>query len=376
MRKLFENLIIKLGQIFSSIVSKIKKLLLTVSNLFFSVIFNKVTIFIFSLSFGFVIGARLHEVGFLDGKFGKSLRGATVFLSGPCKVSSSNKITALAEDEVKVTGLSDKKVVGVIRKTREIVECESDNIAIDKLPVLANILKSPVSVPEIQPQVVEERKDPDWKKLEQRTLIVSGKCSSEEKDIPPFSDEVIDVTSVEKSQNSEEGFVLMGIRKSDKITLSCESKFVKYSLYMQPPKELDLPEPIQEEVKEESFVGQTILVTGTCFPDSRLPKHKQKQRVAFYPLVNARVQLTEEHKDESSKTLDKLSGAALDAGVMIVCDKSKAAFTYKKYDPDSMRLAPLKDAPQLKKDEPTADGPNQEVEERVSSGIGLPAEAQ
>jgi len=374
-----EKIKTSLRALLSGLVGLLKKailsLLMVVQKVISLLFLNKVSIAIISVSAGFIVGARMHEVGFLDGKFGKTLRGSTVFLSGPCRVPSVNKTAALAEDEVKVTGLSDDRLIGVIRKTREIVECEAKNVAVDTLPLLANLLKSPIEVPELQPQTFDARRDPEWKKLSQKTLLMTGRCKSDSGvDMPAFSDEVVDITNVEPVKDNPDAFILMGIRKSDKLSMLCDNRYVKYSNYME--KEPEPVVPVKEE-PPKSLLGETILVTGTCFPDLRLPKHKQKQRVAFYPLVNARVQLTEESLNEKTKRLEKFAGAALDAGVMLVCDSSRAAFTYKEYDPESMKLSPLKGSN-------TSSSAKQQIDEKkdngssedLSSGIGKPGEEQ
>jgi len=86
---------------------------------------------------------------------------------------------------------------------------------------------------------------------------------------------------------------------------------------------------------------------------------------------------SEESLNEKTKRLEKFAGAALDAGVMLVCDSSRAAFTYKEYDPESTKLSPLKGSN-------TSSSAKQQIDEKkdngssedLSSGIGKPGEEQ
>lgn len=363
----------KIKQLFSAIITQFRFSLINkirwAKELVYKILFSRILLVSISSLGSFVIGSRLHEVGALEGFWGKDLKNATVLVSGPCSFQEMNKVAALAEDEVKITGLFGDKFIGVVRKTREVVECESSKVAVDKIPVLADFRKSPVQIPEIKPQEFIAKSDPEWKKLSQKTLIMSGKCRTESgEDMPPFTDEIIDVTNVEQNKEGDSFFFLMGIKKSDKIAVNCDSRYIKYSHYMKKPEEKEVVE-IKEEIKAKSYLGETILVTGTCFPDSRLPKHKQKQKVVFYPLVNARVQVTEEELDQNTMRLKKFSGAALDAGVMLVCDTSRAALTYKEFDPESMNLAPIRKIGE-KRTEQELD----KLEDSVPSGINFSTE--
>jgi hypothetical protein len=358
-----------LRNIISNVNSILLKAILSVVNFVLRILFSKFVLVFVSAAGSFVVGARLHEVGALDGFFGKDLKNATVLVSGPCSFSESKKVAALAEDEVKITGLFDNKFIGVVRKTREVVECESSKVAVDKLPVLADFRKSPVQIPEIKHQEMDEKIDPEWKKLSQKTLIMSGKCKTESGgEMSPFTDEVVDVTNVEQNKESESAFLLMGIKKSDKIAVTCDSRYIKYSQYMQKSEAKEVIE-VKEEKSVKSYLGETILVTGTCFPDTRLPKHKQKQKVVFYPLVNARVQVTEEELNQNTGKLKKFAGAALDAGVMLVCDQSRAALTYKEFDPESMKLSPIKKVGEKREEKDLDSG-----EDSVPSGVNVSTE--
>jgi hypothetical protein len=357
LQELLRSILGKLKLVLGKLLAVPKKILLAILGGIKDILCHPLIVGSVALSLGFLVGARMHEVGFLAGMFGKSMKGATVFMSGPCKIEGAmgqSRVVALEEDEVKITSDSDpKKILGVIRKTRDLINCDTAEVSIDKLPLIANLRKSPVSAPELNTELKEPPKEPEWKKLAQKTLIMSGICvSAEGKTLPPFIDEKVEVTNVQIAKDKPEEFIITGIKTSDKIAIACENIAVKYSVF-----EPASPTAVaaaklaekEEAPKIHSFIGETILVTSTCFPDPRTPKHEQKRKVAFYPLINSKVQVTQEELDTNGK-LKKIAGAALDFGDMIVCDGAKVPFTYKEFDPDSMKLTPIKANNRFEKD--------------------------
>lgn len=278
---------------------------------------------------GFVVGARMHELGALNGVGDKTLKGATVSISGPCLVDGEERYPALAEDEVKITFIESNKIEGVVRKTREVVSCDLSKVAIDTLPLLTNILKVPSAIPEIT--LAEKRqKTPMYKSLENKVLLVSGSCRSqvEGKELPPFTDEKIDVTRVEPSTEIKDEFVIMGIRRSDKLAIACPSRAIKYAT-------TSGIDPIVPEVKiPVSFVNKIITVSSKCTPDPRIPtpRGSDGRKVSFYRLTNSPVQVIEEVLvDEklvkfTASIVDKKMKEAF--GQMIVCDASVFPLTY------------------------------------------------
>jgi len=312
---------------------------------------------------GFVIGARMHELGALNGKFGKDLKGASVVISGPCMIDGIDQISALGEDQVKVSSIDDKELIGIIRKTREIVRCDLSKVSIDTLPLLADFGKTPVGIPEIQKTEKKAGLQPSYKSLENKILLVSGSCRSQVdlKELPPFTDEKIDVTSVEQSKESEEVFVISGIRRSDKLALSCSSKAIKYSL-------TDGRDAVVAQVQAPlTYLNKIITVSSKCVPDSRIstPRSADGRKVAFYRLANSPVQVLEETIVDNR--LVKLTGQIVDKkmkeafGQMIICDSSVYPMTY----------AEAKDEEDVK-----LDSVNSKVEEKVDQTQVVPEETE
>lgn len=278
---------------------------------------------------GFVIGARMHELGALNGVVGKTLKGATVSISGPCLIDGEERYPALAEDEVKITSVEANEIVGVVRKTREVVVCDPAKVAIDTLPLLSNLSKVPSAIPELK-QAERKEKTPSFKSLENKVLLVSGSCRSQVdgKELAPFTDEKIDVTRVEASKETKDEFVIAGIRRSDKLALSCSSRAIKYAI-------TSGQDPITPEVKlPVSFVNKIITVSSKCMPDPRLPipRGSDGRKVSFYRLTNSPVQVIEESLVDEK--LVKFTGSIVDKkmkeafGQMIVCDSSVFPMTY------------------------------------------------
>jgi hypothetical protein len=329
-------------------VRKLVSLIVGIIVLIKTIFFSRYTILAFGIFFGFFFGARLSEVGALEGLFGKNLKGATVFLSGPCKVNGIPRLPALVEDEVKITGQEEGVLTGVLRKTREVVICDTKITSVDKIPALSNWKKAPAQVPALE-AVKVDFKEPEWKKLVQKTLIVSGSCFAVNgKEIAAFTDEKVDVTDVkqalDKDQKEEVGnFVITGIKKSDKIAIVCKNTAIKYSTYEE---HAEKPVEKTEPEKAKSFLGERLLITGRCFPDPRTPIYAGRSKVAFYPLVNALVQVNEEVLDSSGNP-KKLVVAVLNKTdenrkpIFAVCDMAKIPFTYKPYDGESMKLDPI-----------------------------------
>lgn len=290
-----------------------------------------------TFSFGFFIGARMHELGHLEGVLGKDLKGSSVMISGPCLVDQELRNPSLAEDEVKVTSIENGRLIGVIRKTREVVDCEISKIAVDKLPLLANIGKTPTDIPEIS-KSIKVKKEPEYKLLANKVLLVSGSCKTQDgKSLPPFTDEKLDVTAVESSADINE-FTVLGIRRSDKLAISCSSKAIKFSI-------TDSSDPIVEIKKIPlTYVNKRIVVTSKCMPDPRvsIPRGSDGRKIAFYRLVNSPVQVIEETL--KSDELVKFTGTIVDKklkdsfGQMIICDKSVYPITYNLYEEEDVNL--------------------------------------
>lgn len=322
----------------NSAASGFRRGLRLVSKTILFLVFNPVTVGVVM----FVIGARMHEVGYLAGVMGKDLKGATVTLSGSCKVQGIPRLPALAEDQVKITYVDGEKLQAVVRQTRELVECRLADVAIDKLPLLANIFKSPMPVPELT--VAEVKKvDPEWKKLAQKTLVMSGSCVDlDGKTLPAFTDERVDVTSVEAVEGSPETFTLSGIKKSDRQALRCLSSSIKYEEYRPVAQNPLLP----STPSEQSFVNQIIKVTGSCVPDKRTQINKTK-KFALYKLANTPVQVLQE--EVRNGKLVRLVGTIMDKtanvtvgtqvlsifGEQIVCEQATLPFIYSETDEDT-----------------------------------------
>ena len=288
----------------------------------------------------FLIGARMHETGQLAGHFKKDLRGATVRLSGNCSVGGKVRLPALAEDQVKITYINGEKLQAVVRQTREIVECKLSEIALDTLPLLAYMGKDMKEIPELTMPVQAPKSTPDYKKLEKKTLIMSGSCVDfQDKVLPAFTDEKVDVTAVEGIKDSEDQFVLSGIKKTDQIAIKCLSSAIKYSEYIVTSKTDGMETNNLGGSQNKSYVGETLVITGTCFPDERTKVNKQKKYL-FYKLANSKIQILEHDLSKDGK-INRLIGTVLDQefrGDAVYCDKAKFPFIYKEYDEDSMKL--------------------------------------
>ena len=307
-----------------------------------------------ALILGFTVGARMHELGYTEGMMGKDLKGATVVVSGPCTMLDGGlREPSLAEDEVKVTSVQDGKILGVVRKTREVVECKISEVAIDKLPLLSNIGKSPAVVPALTMAQVSRREQPKYKELENKVLLVSGVCRSQTgEQLPPFTDERLDVTSVEESRDVPGSFIISGIRRSDKSALACVSRSIKYSVV--DPNEA----PEAKPAPPLTFINKVLVINSRCVPDPRIqpaPRGPDGRKVAFFRLVNSPVQILEETIRDGKLT--KFTGTIVDKkmkdafGLQTVCDTETYPMTYQIYDQDDIIL----DRNDAQRNNPTAE---------------------
>lgn len=314
----------------------VQKFAQMLSKLLKTLIWNPITIGLLML----FIGARMHETGFLAGSFNKSLKGATVRISGKCIGPNKQlRVPTLAEDQVKITYIDEEKIQAVVRKTREVVECRLADVAIDSMPLLAYLGTDMTNIPELTMPVVVNKGIPAHKSLEKKTLLMSGICKDMSgNDLPSFTDEPVDVTSTSDIEGNDENFSLMGIKKVDKVAIQCISSQIKYSEY-QAPKAIITSNSNLEQTQEKTYVGDILVITGTCFPDERTKANKTKKYL-FYKLANSKVQILENDIDKNGK-ITRLIGTVLDQefrGDAIYCDKVKFPFIYQEYNDESMNL--------------------------------------
>lgn len=310
------------------VVTSIKRLcILVIRAIFFSPLFGVIV--------GvpaFLVGSRLYEIGGVG-----DLKGATVKLSGICFQNGVERKPALAEDQVKITGISDGQISGVIRATRESVKCDLASVAIDKLPLTYEQKGVPVAIPAITP-AIDNSKELELQKYISRTLTVSGLCTLDVGGQMTLVDKLVDVTQLKKVGGIND-FAFVGVLKDEGKVVECLTDKVKFNIsnivindqrdsYQKP-----------NEKKQDDYVGKSVLVTGTCYPDSHLPKDvRDKDKVAYWPMLNAEVQVL------ANKIVDGevvwLSGALVSKAAMIECDLKKSIFKIKEYDPRVMTLKP------------------------------------
>jgi hypothetical protein len=308
-------------------------------------IWNPITIGIVCL----IIGARIHETGRLAGYFGKDYKGSTVRMSSAsCTINGKASPMGVAQDQVIVTYADAEKIEGVIRKTRDKISCKTSETVISTLSLSDLLGREDDVVPDYKLPVAVIARAPEYKTLEKKTLLMSGSCVDlEGKSLPAFTDEKVDVTSVvgerdADGQESMDQFTLTGImNRVDKApqTIRCASNNIKYSEYQVAKKGGEGMDLNLEQTQAKSYVGEILVITGTCFPDERTKINKTK-RYAFYKLANAKIQVLEHDMTKDGK-INRLVGIALDAefrGDALYCDRVKFPFTFKEYDEDSMKL--------------------------------------
>lgn len=285
------------------------------------------------IAFGFAVGARMFETGRASSF--SSLKGSNVKLSGACRTDGQVRKPSLAEDEVKIVSINSKTIVGVIRATRETVECDLETTAIDVLPLLKDFAKTPREIPEIKPFEINQV-DTELISLKGKTIRASGICDIKSGgQTEAFIDQDIEVINVGRSETDSSLLLIAGIMKKTKVSVNCDSHGIKYNILATT---IGNSEGLPVEVKKD-IVGETILVTSNCFPDHRLPPSKKNKSV-YYPLIDARVKVVQATFDDAGK-LAYLAGAVIENGALVECDTSRYPINWKHYD-DRIKLAPIK----------------------------------
>lgn len=300
-----------------------------------------VVIFPAGILLGWIIGVRSVEVGSGPSSY---LKGGTVYITGVCKIGENDRLPALSNDQVTVTQITEKTLKGVIRKTRESVDCDRSIVAISPLPLLSQFANMPSAPTEISCYVPPKKDTPPNLGLEfiNKTFKVSGVCVNlSTNNGEAFVDQVVAFTKAEQKETaSGPSLSLSGIVKSEGkfkgVPVLCSKESITYE-----PAVLT-QEGVQENIlpqTEESLIGKQLVVTSTCFPDP-LFKKKGSEDQLFYPIINALVQVTKYKKLNGKITY--LAGALIDKGAMIECDDSRYPISWTMFDPSRHRLNPIK----------------------------------
>lgn len=281
----------------------------------FFIFFNPVVM----IALGFIVGGRLYEGGFLG------IKGTTVYISGVCETRDGIVRDDLVQDQVIVSAVTDTHLEGMIRKTRENIICKHERSTVDRFGPLDDFLKPKIEIPEIKKldkrKVVKE----DYKKYENKKLLVSGLCTdSNNKRLEPFRDNVIDVTNVKQSSLDPSIHYFTGIRE-DNVAVICNTKDITYAIMSD-----DNDSFAQEETKVPTYRGKTVFVTGVCFPDKALyDKIGRKIEIPFYDMQKIPVEVTEDKYSKKKEKIVALRGSILDKtsyngksifGHKIICD--------------------------------------------------------
>lgn len=293
---------------------------------------------------GFAIGARMFETGRVQDYSNKNLKGVTVYVTGVCLMNGEVRSPALAEDEVTINAVEDEKVLGVIRLTRESIECDLNKVSISKLPLFSKWGTTPAQIPALTAAKVETKVDAFYKNFENKILVISGSCkTSDGKDLAPFIDEKVDVTLADAAKDNPSVFILSGIKRSDRQAVICNSRAITYRLY---DSSRDDRQIVQEKPKD--YTGKIVVVDSRCLPDQKYqpelkvdPKTKQLigKRPKFYNLLNSPVQISSykvNDKDQlvylEGKIVDRRPSAKAAFGHKIICDSKVDSLVVKEFD--------------------------------------------
>lgn len=293
---------------------------------------------------GFAIGARLFETGRIQDLSNKDLKGVTVYVTGVCNMNGEPRSPALAEDEITINAVEKEKILGVIRKTRESIDCDLNKISISKLPLFSKWGTTPATIPELTVGQTQVKTDAYYKNFENQTLVVSGSCkTSDGKDLSPFIDEKVDVTLTEASKDNPSVFVLSGIKRSDRLAVICNSRAITYRLYDSARDDKKIVEDLPKD-----YNGKIVIVDSRCLPDPKYqpelktdPKTKKLigKRPKFYNLLNSPVQISAFKLNDKKqliylegKIVDRRESAKTAFGHKVICDAKVDNLIVKEFD--------------------------------------------
>lgn len=282
---------------------------------------------------GLGVGMRLFETGrVIPGM----LKGSTIRISGVCLTDGKPRLPALADDQVTVTSIKNDILTGVIRKTREAITCDLSEIALDALPLIADLMQNPAPPPEITPAKIVE--DTSFgQDLINRTFKISGACQNTATgNQEALLDAVVVFTSAKKKEGQSGGTLLAVVKsegRSKGASIQCDSNLISY----EPAVLEESTSNVQVALPEEDLKGKYIVITSTCFPDKRFKKAGDDN--LFFHMINDLVQVTDYQKVDGK--IEWLTGAHINKGSMIECDAKKYPITWRMYDASTMKLTPV-----------------------------------
>lgn len=318
--KSLQKILQKLASLMTWVKDKVKKVLL-----------HPLVVTVISLVIGFTFGARLHETGNLA-KIRGTYKGATILVTGNCKnLKGKIRRPSLGSDYFTVIKEDSKTLRGVVRETREVLDCEKDEVTYTAMPfdLLRDFTKTPPSFTKMPVLTELEEKPPVYMDLAKKTLLISGTCSTQTgRELEPFTDEEVDVTDIRGDKRSEmKTFILYGIRRSDRQAIKCLSTAIKYDWNLKKKKKV-----VKQEKK--SLVGEIVIVSGSCLPDKRTMS-KRTVKFSSYKFTNSKVQVLEEGVDsEGNVKFTAIAMVKPYMGDSVLCDKDELPFIFEAYDSD------------------------------------------
>lgn len=301
---------------------------------------------------GFWLGGQFMYVGKTSLAVNGTIKGGTVYLSGQCLVFNKKDRVSLLNYEAKVIDITEARILAAlsIKDGTMTVDCPASTVTYDMLPF-------PVMSPNsymvsrtkltIEEAIIEKVSNvPD---IAQKTIVASAICANVQtmETLPPFTDKLVDVLSLEPSRNRKDDYDVYAIRKEDSLSIVCPLKALKYRVASADDLNPKVEQPAAAGTGPVAKVlktlrGQTIRVTSDCQIDPRQTQGKS----LFFGLVNGLVEVLEDRISETGEVL-YLKGAAVEAGTIVICDATKTPINWKENRTDGVeyrQIEPMKPA--------------------------------
>lgn len=237
--------------------------ILTLKEIVFLLLFNPIVVaIVVALIFG-----RMYDFGIL------MKRGSNVRITGQCEMKNGVARGDLVQDVAVIASSNKEFVTAVLVSTRDWVKCEHSKAAIDPYGSAKDIFRLNVNIPAPLDLVKHEEVvviDDFYEKFLKKDVTITGDCVDKQgKSIPPFTDQVASITQVKKSKEDPSLHIISGILKHEGKLFNCLSTNVgKLELYKEPVKQEAKFEVKTEKPIIKSYVGETLIVSGVCFPNS------------------------------------------------------------------------------------------------------------
>lgn len=297
---------------------------LILKELIFLFLFNPIVVgVVAALLFG-----RIYDFGLIMKK------GSNVRITGQCEMKNGVVRGDLVQDVAVIASSNKEYITAVLVATRDWVKCEHSKASIDPYGTSKDLFRLNVNIPTPLDLVKHEEIvviDDFYEKFVKKEVVITGDCIDKQgKSMTPFTDQVASITQVKKSKEDPSLHIISGILKNDGKLFNCLSTNVgKLEFYKEPQKQ-KLEEKTNKPIIK-SNVGETVIVSGICFPNSDVygpliaDGKKPTSYRSHYNLTDNPVKIIKESVNQETGKIESFYGAIITPnkdlnGAKIICN--------------------------------------------------------